>query len=86
MQRSHLNRGAAHALLLIFLFSAAVASPFQTSGQHYGAIVSSDLVHWTDALSKIDFPAGMRHGSFLRITQAEYDRLAALTPSEPLPL
>jgi hypothetical protein len=32
-------------------------------------------------LSKIDFPAGMRHGSFLQITQAEYDRLAALAPA-----
>jgi hypothetical protein len=50
-------------------------------GQHYGALFSPDLVHWTNALSQIDFPAGMRHGSFLRITQAEYDRLAALTPA-----
>jgi hypothetical protein len=49
-----------------------------SQGQHYGAIFSSDLIHWTDALSKIDFPAGMRHGSFLQITRAEYDRLAAL--------
>jgi len=49
-----------------------------SGGQHYGAIFSRDLVHWSDALSKIDFPAGMRHGSFLQITRAEYDRLAAL--------
>jgi hypothetical protein len=52
-----------------------------SQGQHYGAIFSADLVHWSDALSKIDFPAGMRHGSFVQITQAEYDRLAALNPS-----
>jgi hypothetical protein len=51
-----------------------------SQGQHYGAIFSPDLVHWTDALAKIDFPAGMRHGSFLQITQAEYDRSAALAP------
>jgi hypothetical protein len=51
-----------------------------SQGQHYGAIFSPDLVHWTDALSKIDFPAGMRHGSFVQITQADYDRLNALTP------
>lgn len=52
-----------------------------SQGQRYGAIFSPDLVHWTDALAKIDFPAGMRHGSFVQITQAEYDRLAALAPS-----
>jgi hypothetical protein len=52
-----------------------------SQGQHYGAVFSTDLVHWFDALSKIDFPAGMRHGSFLKITQAEYDRLAALNAS-----
>jgi hypothetical protein len=52
-----------------------------SQGQHYGAIFSPDLVHWSDALSKIDFPAGMRHGSFLQITQAEYDRLAVLAPA-----
>jgi hypothetical protein len=49
--------------------------------QHYGAVFSPDLVHWSDALAKIDFPAGMRHGSFLQITRAEYDRLAALKPT-----
>ena len=52
-----------------------------SQGQHYGAVFSPDLVHWTDALGKIDFPAGMRHGSFLQITQAEYERLAALAPA-----
>ncbi|HWB33628.1 MAG TPA: glycoside hydrolase family 43 protein [Acidobacteriaceae bacterium] len=52
-----------------------------TQGQHYGALFSTDLVHWTDALSRISFPPGMRHGSFLRITPAEYDRLAALMPA-----
>lgn len=51
-----------------------------SQGQHYGAVYSPDLVRWTDALSKIDFPAGMRHGSFVQITQAEYDRIAVLTP------
>lgn len=48
------------------------------SPQHYGAVFSADLKTWTDASSKIEFPAGMRHGSFLEITHAEYDRLAAL--------
>ena len=52
-----------------------------SGGQHYGAVFSPDLVTWTDALARIEFPAGMRHGSFVQITQAEYDRLAALTPA-----
>jgi hypothetical protein len=51
--------------------------------QHYGAIFSPDLVHWSNALSRIDFPAGLRHGSFLQISQAEYDRLNALAPALP---
>jgi hypothetical protein len=54
-----------------------------SQGQHYGALFSPDLVHWSDALSRIDFPAGMRHGSFVQISQVEYDRLAALTPAAP---
>jgi hypothetical protein len=54
-------------------------------GQHYGAVFSPDLVHWSDALSRIEFPPGMRHGSFLQITQAEYDRLAAFTPAATSP-
>jgi hypothetical protein len=56
-----------------------------SQGQHYGAIFSPDLVHWSDALAKIDFPAGIRHGSFVQITQAEYDRLAALAPTTAAP-
>lgn len=48
--------------------------------QHYGAVFSKDLKTWTDAASRIGFPAGLRHGSFLQITQAEYDRLDHLKP------
>lgn len=43
--------------------------------QHYAAIFSTDLKTWTDATSRVAFPAKLRHGSFLRITQAEYDRI-----------
>ena len=46
--------------------------------QHYGALLSANLETWSDAASRIDFPAGMRHGSFLEITKTEYDRLLAL--------
>jgi hypothetical protein len=43
--------------------------------QHYGALFSTDLKTWTDATNRIAFPAKLRHGSFLRITRAEYDRI-----------
>jgi hypothetical protein len=46
--------------------------------QHYGAWFTADFKTWTDAAEKIDFPAGMRHGSFLKISQIEYERLLAL--------
>jgi hypothetical protein len=41
--------------------------------QRYGALFSTDLKTWTDATDRIAFPKKLRHGSFLRITQAEYD-------------
>lgn len=43
--------------------------------KHYGALFSTDLKTWTDATNQITFPGKLRHGSFLRITQAEYDRI-----------
>jgi hypothetical protein len=46
--------------------------------QRYGALFSTDLKTWTDATSRISFPRGLRHGSFLRITQAEYDSINSL--------
>ena len=47
--------------------------------QHYGALFSRDLnLPWTDVTDQISFPEGMRHGSFLRITEAEYNRLSVL--------
>jgi sucrose-6-phosphate hydrolase SacC (GH32 family) len=48
--------------------------------QHYAATFSPDLKHWTDATPQTTFPSGLRHGSFLQLTKAEYDRLAALKP------
>jgi hypothetical protein len=45
------------------------------SPQHYGALFSHDLKTWTDATDRVTFPAKLRHGSFLHITQAEYDRI-----------
>jgi hypothetical protein len=46
--------------------------------QHYRALFSADLKTWTDATNRVSFPAKLRHGSFLQITQAEYDRIANL--------
>jgi hypothetical protein len=46
--------------------------------QHYGAAFTADFVTWTDATAEIAFPAGLRHGSFLQITPAEYRRLMSL--------
>jgi hypothetical protein len=43
--------------------------------QRYGALFSTDLKTWTNADHRVAFPAKLRHGSFLRITQAEYDRI-----------
>jgi hypothetical protein len=37
----------------------------------YGAVASSDLMHWDDISDKIRMPAGIRHGSILPITRAE---------------
>ena len=46
--------------------------------QHYGALFSNDLKTWTDATSRITFPTKLRHGSFLQITQAEYNQINSL--------
>jgi hypothetical protein len=41
----------------------------------YGAVASTDLVHWTDISDKVQFPAGTRHGTVLRISRAELEKL-----------
>lgn len=53
------------------------------SPQHYGAVFSPLVTKngkpsWTDVTDKIDFPAGLRHGSFLQITEAEYRRVETM--------
>jgi hypothetical protein len=45
---------------------------------HYGALFSTDLKTFIDATDRITFPRALRHGSFLRITQGEYDRINSL--------
>lgn len=41
----------------------------------YGAIVSTDLVNWTDISDKIVMPKGIRHGTVFRITKEELKTL-----------
>ncbi len=38
----------------------------------YGAVTSTDLVHWKDVSDKINFPKGTRHGTVFAITKGEF--------------
>jgi len=37
----------------------------------YGAIVSKDLINWTDVSNKISLPGGIRHGTIFKISRDE---------------
>lgn len=41
----------------------------------YGAVTSTDLIHWTDISEKIQMPAGIRHGTVFTITNDELTKL-----------
>ncbi len=41
----------------------------------YGAVTSSDLLHWTDISDKVSFPAGVRHGTVFKISGEEFERM-----------
>jgi hypothetical protein len=41
----------------------------------YGAVTSTDLVHWDDISDKIRMPAGTRHGTIFTITRQELELL-----------
>jgi hypothetical protein len=43
--------------------------------QYYGAIRSTDLVHWEDISQKVEFPPGTRHGTVLRVSEDVLTRL-----------
>lgn len=43
--------------------------------RQYGAIASTDLQNWTDISEKISLPKGIRHGSILKISRKELNRL-----------
>ncbi|MDO9153734.1 MAG: glycoside hydrolase family 43 protein [Paludibacter sp.] len=41
----------------------------------YGAISSTDLVNWTDISDQISLPKGIRHGTIVKVTAVEFERL-----------
>jgi len=41
----------------------------------YGAVTSTDLVHWDDISDKIRMPSGIRHGTVFTITKKELEAL-----------
>ena len=45
---------------------------------HYGLIKSRDLKTWTDISEKLEFPAGIRHGTLLKISASELAKLKAV--------
>ena len=44
----------------------------------YGAVSSTDLVHWNDISEKISFPKGTRHGTVFTISKDELTKLLGL--------
>jgi hypothetical protein len=45
--------------------------------QRFGAVETTDWIHWKDATSKIDLPPYCKHGSFIIISDEEAARLEA---------
>jgi len=45
---------------------------------HFGLIKSKDLKTWTDITHQLEFPAGIRHGSILKISACELEKLKAV--------
>lgn len=51
----------------------------------YGAVRTADLFNWEDIQSVMSFPALARHGSVIRVTPAEWQRVRNLTGSLAAP-
>jgi hypothetical protein len=75
-----------HFLLLSSLCPAGIIQRAEPRGgliyfdhyaapQYYGALRSSDLVHWEDVSQKVKFPQGTRHGTVLRVSEEVVARL-----------
>ena len=46
----------------------------------YGAVASADLKHWEDISEQVHFPAGVRHGTALRVPPDVLTRLLEVNP------
>jgi hypothetical protein len=44
----------------------------------YGAVVSTDLINWTDISNKIVMPKGLRHGTVFTVSLAEFEQIKSL--------
>lgn len=45
------------------------------TAHQYGAVSSTDLKHWTDISDQLKMPKGIRHGTVLKISEAELKKL-----------
>jgi hypothetical protein len=52
----------------------------QYTRHEMGAMLSEDLVTWKDISDELKFPEGVRHGTILKITRSEFQRL--LSPNQ----
>jgi hypothetical protein len=43
-----------------------------------GAVKSDDLENWIDISDQVSFPEGARHGSIIRISKKEFEKLQSL--------
>ena len=46
--------------------------------EKYGAVESTDLIHWKDISNTIQLPKGARHGTLFEVTAKEFAQLMAL--------
>jgi predicted GH43/DUF377 family glycosyl hydrolase len=51
----------------------------------YGAVTSTDLIHWTDISEKVEFPKGARHGTVMKISVKELQEIVKIPGEQPFP-
>ena len=44
----------------------------------FGAVSSTDLVHWTDISDQLTMPKGIRHGTVFKISRKEFEKITQL--------
>ncbi len=49
----------------------------QYTNDKMGAVVSSDLKHWTDISDKLTFPKGTRHGTIFQVSKRIFEQIVA---------